>query len=58
MQYHLEDEEGDNDIAYWEEGTMNVERLIAITTIMVGYHLIEKYDSPVAGNTTIVRIGD
>ena len=52
------DEEGDNDIAYWGEGTMNVERLIAITTIMVGYHLIEKYDSPVAGKTTIVRIGD
>lgn len=50
--------EGDNDIAYWEEGTMNVERLIAITTIMVGYHLIEKYDSPVAGKTTIVRISD
>ena len=46
------------DIAYWEEGTMHVDRLIAITTIMVGYHLIEKYDSPVAGKTTIVRIGD
>lgn len=50
--------ENGNDIAYWEEGTMNVERLIAITTIMVGYHLIEKYDSSVAGKTTIVRISD
>ena len=50
--------ENGNDIAYWEEGTMHVDRLIAVTTIMVGYHLIEKYDSPVAGNTTIVRLGD
>ena len=52
--------ENGNDIAYWEEGTMHVDRLIAVTTIMVGYHLTEKYDSPVDGGmkTTIVRVGD
>lgn len=49
--------ENGKDIAYWEEGTMNVDNLIAIVTVIIGYHLIEKYDSPTQGKTTIVRMG-
>lgn len=45
------------DIAYWEGGTMHVDKLIAVVTIMVGFHVIERYVSTVAGNTTVVRMG-
>lgn len=44
-------------IAYWKEGTMHVDNLIAIMTIVVGYHQIEKYDSPIAGKTSVIRRG-
>ena len=50
--------ENGKDIAYWEEGTMNVDNLIAIVTVIIGYHQIEKYDSPTQGKTTIVRMSD
>ena len=45
-------------IAYWKEGTMHVDNLIAIMTIVIGYHQISKYDSPIAGKTSVVRRGD
>lgn len=50
--------EGGKDIAYWEAGTMHVDNLIAIVTIQIGHHQISKYDSNVAGPSTVVRISD
>ena len=42
-------------IAQWEKGEMTVDNLIAKISIVIGTHQVEKYDSPVAGTTTLVR---
>lgn len=41
--------------AYWEGGTMSVDRMIAQISIVIGTHLVEKYNSPVVGNSTLIR---
>lgn len=45
-------------VSTWEGGVMNVEQLIALSSIKVGNHLIEKYKSDEAsvGNGTIIRM--
>lgn len=42
-------------IAHWEKGTQTVDNLIAKMSIVIGTHLVEKYESPVAGTTTLIR---
>ncbi|QIK57763.1 hypothetical protein G7059_07885 [Erysipelothrix sp. HDW6A] len=41
--------------AYWEGGTMSVDNIIAKISIIIGTHLVETYQSPVVGKSTIVR---
>ena len=41
--------------AYWEGGTMSVDNIIAQISIIIGTHLVETYQSPVVGKSTIVR---